>query len=194
MCTSIHNYIYIHIHIYTIYYSVNGTIIHMQQWLRSYTLYIHTTYAYILHITHYTLGFGHIHYSYVRVWSTHQVSLKRPIGQWMTYLDHITWVWGVQQWQFIQVYRNKHNTQWVNSLVYIPSPPVEYMVSASTTVRANRETEWSLAPDGSGREVGYTSGQLWGRSRLRMEWIHGLTTANSHFEVVDTVQQGLSPN
>ena len=110
MCTSIHNYIYIHIHIYTIYYSVNGTIIHMQQWLRSYTLYIHTTYAYILHITHYTLGFGHIHYSYVRVWSTHQVSLKRPIGQWMIYLDHITWVWGVQQWQFIQVYRNKQHT------------------------------------------------------------------------------------
>ena len=42
------------------------------------------------------------------------------------------------------------------------------------------------------REVGYTSGQLWGRSRLRMEWVHELTTANSHFEVVYTVQQGLS--
>ena len=150
-----------------------------------YTLYIHTTYAYILHTIHLVLVTFTVATS--GVWSTHQVFLKRPIGQWMTYLDHITWVWGVQQWQFIQVYRNKHNTQWVNSLVYIPCPPVGQF-SASTTVRANRETEWPLAPDGGGRERGYTSGQLWERSRLRKEWIHGLTTANSHFEVVYTVQ------
>ena len=54
-CAQVYIIIYIHIHIYTIYYSVNGTIIHMQQWLRSYTLYIHTTYTYILHTIHLVL-------------------------------------------------------------------------------------------------------------------------------------------
>ena len=43
----------------------------------------------------------------------------------------------MQQWE---VYRNTHSTQCANSLVNIPSPPVEQF-SDNTTVRANRETE-----------------------------------------------------
>ncbi len=50
----------------------------MQQWLRSYTLYIHTTYAYILHTIHLVLVTFTVATS--GVWSTHQVFLKGPIG------------------------------------------------------------------------------------------------------------------
>ena len=42
-----------------------------------------------------------------------------------------------------------HTAHSVPTLVYIPSPPVGQF-SASTTVRANRETEWPLAPEGVG--------------------------------------------
>ena len=67
----------------------------------------------------------------------------------------------------VELYRSTHSAQCVSSVVIrtytyklVLSPAVEYVINASTTVRANRETEWPLAPDGDGRKVGYTSGQL----------------------------------
>ena len=76
-----------------------------------------------------------------------------------------------------ELHRITHSAQYVSSVaahVYelVLSPPVEYLINTSTTVRAIlgdwvtpcRETELPLAPDGGGREVGYTSGQLSGRS------------------------------
>ena len=93
-------------------------------------------------------------YVICHIWSTHQGFLKGPIGQWMTYLtvDHVTYSNSVRC-TAVTIYTNTHSTQCVNSLVYIPSPPVGQF-SASTTVRANRETERPLAPDGGGRERG----------------------------------------
>ena len=59
----------------------------------------------------------------------------------------------------VELYRSPHSTQCVSSVVIrsyiyklVLSPPVEYVINASTTVRANRETERPLAPDGDGRE------------------------------------------